>query len=314
MDIIGHENIINYFSQVLKDGKLAHAYLFIGPPQVGKTTVATWLASRLLGPEIFARPHPDFDWLKKVDLKKNIPIGEVRRLRLKLKQKPFLGKYKVVLIEAAEYLSLDAVNALLKTLEEPSGQTLIILTSARWQLLPATITSRCQVIKFSRVGRLKLEQALKAQNIRNFKILAGQAAGRPGQALGWAKQTEEFNSRTVQGKDLFKLLQSSLNTRWQYVESVLSQVEGQLVQARQAERLLLIWQELVRDIMLSQLGLDDKITNGWALSEIKKLNQSLSLRQILIWQQQFSLGLQLLRANASPKLVLENNLMTLADE
>ena len=97
--------------------------------------------------------HPDFYEIKKEEDKKNISIEQIRKLREKLGLRAFLGEYKVALIDEAESMTEEANNALLKTLEEPSEKTVIILITTNARSLPQTIVSRCQIIRFLPVNR-----------------------------------------------------------------------------------------------------------------------------------------------------------------
>lgn len=138
----GHEGIKNILELQLSSGNLAHAYLFFGPEGVGKKMLALELAAKILGLKQDSHnlnTHPDF---KILDEEGEISIESMRLFTETLSYKPFLGK-KVAIINNAHLMNNQSSNALLKTLEEPSDSTIIILISANKNLLP-TIVSRCQ--------------------------------------------------------------------------------------------------------------------------------------------------------------------------
>ncbi|MGI5826150.1 MAG: hypothetical protein ACOX50_01925 [Patescibacteria group bacterium] len=109
----------------------------------------------ILGFEI-KEDHPDFLWLKTPEKKDSIGIEEARRLQKFLLLKPYSREKKVVLIEGAEALTIEAQNALLKTLEEPPAKSQIILTLPDESLLLPTIVSRCQLITLNHQSQITL--------------------------------------------------------------------------------------------------------------------------------------------------------------
>ncbi|MGB5740515.1 MAG: hypothetical protein WBM54_14320, partial [Woeseia sp.] len=134
-----------------------HALLLLGVPGVGKRCAAAWLALQRLAPAVapvspqypFAVPsHPDLHWLSKPEDKQTILIDQIRALIAELSLTSHAGRGKVAVIEPANILTHQAANSLLKTLEEPAGNALIILIADRMGRLPATILSRCQRIAF----------------------------------------------------------------------------------------------------------------------------------------------------------------------
>jgi DNA polymerase-3 subunit delta' len=171
-------------------------------------------ASALLGTDTPAR-HPDFRAVtrprdEKTDkLKKLIPIDSVRELREHLRMSAFLGGAKVAVIEEAETLSEEAANALLKTLEEPSPRSVIILCTENLERLPKTIQSRSALIGLRRVQSSVISAALAARGLAPAASAraAERSDGRPGLALGFLEgggmvewyETEERRWRSLRG-------------------------------------------------------------------------------------------------------------------
>ena len=179
----GQERALNLINQVLVKDEIAHAYLFLGPGGVGKTEVAISFARSLLG--ITKDSHPDLLVLEKQG--STIRIAEVRRLKEWLTYKPYVAGRRVALIPEAHLMSIEAANALLKVLEEPAGEVVLILT-ADMETLPATVVSRCQVIRFQALPIAEVEEILLDQGVEAERAsqLSWLSEGSPGRALDMA--------------------------------------------------------------------------------------------------------------------------------
>ena len=141
--LIGHGGILEMLLGMHSRGKLAHALLFQGPLGVGKRTLSEALARAILEVESL-KAHPDFTVVSlqtndKGDLKKQIGVEQIRDLRAKLQMSSFGGSTKIAVIDGAETMTVAAQNALLKTLEDPSGQVLIILIATNDSSLLPTV-------------------------------------------------------------------------------------------------------------------------------------------------------------------------------
>jgi len=147
-------------------GRLAHALLLAGPRGVGKGHFAAGLAAFLLceSADLARRPcgecrscvqiaagvHPNLMRLQPAEDKRDIAIDDVRGLLDRLHLSSHYGQAKLAIIEPADALNASGVNALLKTIEEPPPATHLLLVAERWRALPATLRSRCQILRFSR--------------------------------------------------------------------------------------------------------------------------------------------------------------------
>lgn len=133
-------------------GRLPHALLLSAYPGWGAAVLGEWLALKVLAlegtPEARRLAHPDLRWL--APEKGVIPVDAIRRLRDFSVGAPQMAPAKAVVLEDADRMNVNAANALLKTLEEPSANTYLILTSHRAGALPPTIRSRCQNIAIAR--------------------------------------------------------------------------------------------------------------------------------------------------------------------
>ena len=160
--IIGNERVAEMLEKSYKAEKLSHAYLFEGPEHIGKRTLALAFCQLLLdNNKKNILENPDLMVLSPSDSDKQITIGKIRELEKVLGLYPYCSRYKIAIIEQAEKMNKAAANALLKTLEEPSGTTILLLLSSDSKNMLDTIKSRCQRIKFLPVKRKLLEEFLK---------------------------------------------------------------------------------------------------------------------------------------------------------
>jgi DNA polymerase-3 subunit delta' len=141
----------------IKHGRIPHAVLLVGPAGVGKRAAAAWMAETSLGSASSAMPqygaeapeHADLHWISPREDKETIGIEQIRELVHELGLTSYEGGSKVAVIEPANAMTVNAANSLLKTLEEPPGDALLILVADRTGKLPVTIFSRCQRIDVS---------------------------------------------------------------------------------------------------------------------------------------------------------------------
>ena len=173
-DVVGQEHITDTLRRAVLSERVAHAYLFTGPRGVGKTSTARILA-KALNAELDEHGDPLADTdaaiaidegrymdLIEIDAASNRGVNDIRDLRERVLLRPTVGEYKVYIIDEVHMLTTEAFNALLKTLEEPPPQVVMILATTDIHRVPATIISRCQRFDFRRlttddvIGRLIL--------------------------------------------------------------------------------------------------------------------------------------------------------------
>jgi DNA polymerase-3 subunit delta' len=189
--IIGHDHVWETFRRALAQGRLASTFLFVGPPGIGKWSTALGLAQALLcetGParelracqscaecqQVAAQTHPDLLLIGKPDDKNFIPVESFigdREHRMReglchdISLKPFRGGRKIAIIDDADYLNQEGANCLLKTLEEPPQDSLIILIGTSEQRQLPTIRSRCQIIRFAPLTESQVTTLLAATDL-----------------------------------------------------------------------------------------------------------------------------------------------------
>lgn len=316
--IIGHQQQIERLQAALEQHRLAHAYLFDGPDGVGKKLVAqtvarAFLCERGIGcgscascTKMAAGSHPDCYLLEPDGAA--IKIDQVRALQPQLALRAFTGRGKVCLIDGAELMTREAANALLKTLEEPTSDTLIILISSRPESLLETIRSRCQRIRFTRLARQDiaryLEQALTL-SAAEATVLAAVADGSLGKALG------EY-------QDLYLKKRAELIQSLSALSSTSSIQAFELAQTLKTEKdligeILTIFDTYFRDLLLYQHGQPlDQLINQDLLPLIREQSQQLSTSQLITKLGAVATARTYLQRNVNLHLTMDHMLMQIA--
>ncbi len=238
---------------------LPHAILFVGPEGVGKTLVVHQLVKLLLG----SSTHPDFLTLERLvdektgKRKSQISIEQVRELNVRLGLTSWSQGWKVVFIEETKALSMGAVNALLKTLEEPKGKVLFLLRAGGIEDLPATIVSRCQILRFGIVSREEIIDGLLKMGFTKADAHAAvaQSLGRPGRAIRFLKESSYQAELTTGLHQATAFFLGSLPERLRQMMELIPKTETEKDEA--LSFLINQWELVLRDVLLRQLGLHD---------------------------------------------------------
>ena len=211
--IKGQEAAISFLKSSIRNNKLSHAYIFAGPEGVGKRLTAINFAKSLncLNPlehepcetcpsckKINNSTHPDVFIIGNEEEEDAIKMEDVRRLIKDIYLKPFEAKKKVYIIDGAHNMKHEAANALLKTLEEPPTDSILILITENLKALFHTIVSRSQVVRFFPLKTGQIESILKKEYSfaeTQAHILSHLACGRLGEALK-LKEEDIFAKRT----------------------------------------------------------------------------------------------------------------------
>ncbi|MDH4129872.1 MAG: DNA polymerase III subunit delta', partial [Spirochaetota bacterium] len=237
--IIGHQHIIKFLNISIKKNRLAHAYLFAGPEHLGKETIAKEFVKSILCEKrknnfvycnkcsncinIDSGLHPDFIYLEprleqkgKVIKKLDININQIRDLQHKLSLMPYSAAYKIAIIDEIDRLNQEAANCLLKTLEEPPNNSILILIAHNLKQILPTIKSRCQLIKFEIVNQKEIFDGLKAMNgikssCYNLEIINKLSLGYPGLAIKFLKERDSLKEVKFIFEELEKILNSDIS-------------------------------------------------------------------------------------------------------
>lgn len=204
-DIIGQQKPLATLRSALAAGRLHHAYLFLGPEGVGKRAVAiafakaihcTELANDFCGDcadcsRIADGNHPDVRVIEPLAGKKEISIQQIRDLQRELSYRSFTGMRKIAIVDPATLMNASGQNALLKTLEEPPQDSLIILIAANVGGLLPTLRSRCLQLTFAPLARTEVAEFLKSihgMNGADAELVAALSLGSIGAALAFNKE------------------------------------------------------------------------------------------------------------------------------
>ncbi len=209
MTVVGHEWAVDLLLNGLALGRVSHATLIVGPPNIGKTTVARVFAQALncTGNQpvpcggclscrkVISGNHPDVRILDAPD--QSLKIGQVRELQRQLALSPQEGHWRVAVLCDFERATVEASNALLKTLEEPPGQVVLVLTATEADALLPTIVSRCQVLSLRPLSTSVVREALCSRwgaDPQQAELLAHLSGSR----LGWAVRALEDDALLAQ--------------------------------------------------------------------------------------------------------------------
>lgn len=328
--IIGHQNISYILKNAIIKQKLVPAYIFVGPDHMGKTTLAEQFICSLQCyshhcqekisikkipcqeclhcQQYQKKVHPDITLIQKEEEQKNISIEEIRGLQHRLNLHSFLPTYKIALIKNAEALSQEAFNSLLKTLEEPTPQTIIILLTNDLNVIPATVISRCQILRFLPVAKKEIYNHLMSLGgKRNTALyLANLCSGKPGLAIEFSRQPELFDLYQEQARKFLELFTPDINQRFQVLNNFVPRTKSSIEAKDSLNQSINSWVSIIRDLLLIKHDHQELITNTFIKESLKKIADSYSSVKIKNILNNLELTKTYLADNINPKLVLEN--------
>jgi DNA polymerase-3 subunit delta' len=293
-NMLGHEWAVDMLHQQVAHGEVRHAYLFCGPPGLGRRTLALRLAQALNCTKPIAAGipcgicrdckqieemrHPDLNIIQAMDedgiSKENgtLKVDQVRAVQHALSLKPFQAKYRVALFLRFQEANDNAANALLKTLEEAPAHAILLLTADTPEQLLPTNVSRCEILRLRALPISAIESNLLDRGVEaeRARLLAHISGGRPGYARRLVDDMTLLEKREERLNDLQTLLPAPRVEKFSYADK-LSKDKESMRQAR------VIWLSYWRDVMLRVAGAETPLINVDRNMEIEFLAGRLDL-------------------------------------
>lgn len=324
-EIWGQEKGLNILKNALISKRLAHAYLFVGPDGVGKKLIALNLAKTL---NCFTPPsaedccdqcvscqkinsniHPDLILMEPAG--EVIKIGQLRDLQTRLRFRPWEGKARICIFEAAESMNEEAANAFLKTLEEPPADTYFFLITSRPHMLRPTILSRCQWVKFQSlskevVARILIEKYSFPHDKAIFLATLGE--GSAGRALTFSNRLE-FARRL----EWLRMLETLPNKSFKEISTFCEEI----ARNEQVDDLIELWKIWVRDLALYKIKAEKAENPKLALinhdleEQIARETERYSWEDLNFLFERLLQGQKRIEQKVNPQLALENLMLHL---
>jgi DNA polymerase III subunit delta' len=324
--VIGQDKVVNSLKHSLAEGHLAHAYVFVGPEHVGKMTLAINLAQALNCTSaqkpcgecnscrrIASGNHPDVRVIKRGEASeseespkgRDIRIDQIREVLHSVNLKPYEGKWRVIVVDGAEFMNDEAANALLKTLEEPPDSTIFVLVAADEGSLLSTILSRCQKMELPLLPIQTIRQPLVEQwklSPERSDLIARLSHGAIGWAISAARDENLVEERSLNLARFISLADSDITGRFELANEMatLFGKNRSLVRSR-----LELWLTWWRDLLLVKNGCAEFITNMDRNDILQQQAGRYSLNSICGMIRSIQETMRQLEQNANPRLALE---------
>lgn len=323
--IIGHQPARARLTRAVVAGQVSHAYLFTGPESIGKATLALEFAKLLLceHPNLAAGApcgtcascrkvehgnHPDLTIVAPEEGKRQLGVEVVRESVMRLANlAPSAGEWRVFILPDVERMTPNTVNALLKTLEEPPPNVVLLLTSAEPENLLPTLLSRCQVMPLQPLSSADVAAALEREwraAPSDARALAELANGR----LGWAARAlEKPELREERARHIEQIVALAAASR----DARLKAAAGFATDGDTARRVLELWTLWWRDVTLAACGAAHLASAGAARHEAERQGKALGCSRAEVFLHKLLEAQAALDSNANPRLTLEVLLLDL---
>jgi DNA polymerase-3 subunit delta' len=315
-DLLGHEWAVDMLRHHLSGDGLRHAYLFAGPPGLGRRTLALRFAQALnctkpIAPgepclicrdckQIDAMAHPDLAIVQAESEGGTLRVDQVREVQRSLSLKPYQSKYRVAIFLRFQEANDNAANALLKTLEEPPAHTVLILTADNPEQLLPTVVSRCEILRLRPLPIAAIEADLLERGVdeERARLLAHISSGRPGYARRLVEDATLLEKRELWLNDLQTLLPNSRVAKFAYAEKLAKDKDSM-------RQVILIWLSYWRDVMLRVAQAETPLVNIDRNMEIEFLAGRLDLSTARRVVSDLENGLAKIEKNVNPRLLAE---------
>lgn len=338
-DMIGHTWAVNLLRQHVVTGQVRHAYLLTGPDGIGKRGLSLRFSKALncTNPpfpgefcsecstckRIDQEIYPDLHVIELGQLDElrgstssEISIDQILQLQKRLSLTSIEGAWRIGLVLRFWQASVSAANALLKTLEEPSNNVVLILTSRTAEDLLPTIVSRCEVINLRPVPLDEIAARLASEGIDDVKaiLLARISGGRPELALGLAQSPDELELRRHMIDEMLEMLGMGRADRFDLVERFRPGSGASLKDVRDDVIVHLeLWLTIWRDILLIQLGRSNRIQNEDAAEQLSMVASEVSVDESLHVLGLIDNTMSAITDYANVRLALENLLLAMPE-
>ncbi len=315
--VVGHAWAVAQLARAIDEDRLSHAYLITGPAQIGKATLARAMAMAIncvgeARPCGACRPCVRIATNTHADVRVVAPEGErlkidqIRELQRELSLSPVEARKRVAILDDFDRATIEAMNALLKTLEEPPSSVVLVVIAPEAELLLPTIVSRCQVVALRPLTTAQVRDALVSRwsvDAGRADLLAHLSGGRIGWAVTAAKDKSVLERRAARLDHLQRLLGASRVERFAYAES--------LARSADTREAIDVWRTWWRDVMLASANSGSELTNVDRRDEIERVAARLDVQQARSAAEACSHALWQLDKNATPRLVVEVMLLSL---
>jgi DNA polymerase III subunit delta' len=297
--ILGHDLQRRAFANAVRRGRLAHAYLFVGPRGIGKRPFAADLAKALLcensSPDLVACDrcqactlmeagnHPDFFAVARPEDKNEMPIDVMRELCRGFSLKSARGRGKIALLDDADDLNQESGNCFLKTLEEPPPRSVFFLIGTTPERQLPTVVSRCQVIRFAPLAEDAVAGILRQHGVTDGKLLewlVHLGHGSPGQALALA-DSALWDFRKVLVNGLLQPRTDSVALSKGLLEFVADAGKEKAPQRRRASQVLRLLIEFFDDALAVRLGTSPRLGDPEELVMLHRLAERVNPEKLL---------------------------------
>lgn len=328
-DMIGHQWAVDLLRQHIMTDQVRHAYLFIGAESLGKKTLALRLAQVLNCPnldeqgdpcgqciscrQIQEGVFPDVRLIEPESASEEVKVDQVRELSRWLSLAPYQSRWRIAVLVDFHQANEHAANALLKTLEEPAENVLLILTARSSADLLPTIISRCEVLKLRPVPVDILSDTLQKRGMgdEETSIYARISGGFPGKAIRLLEEPETAEHRTQRLAELMQLLAADRISRLAYADALSKfHKEAALVRS-EVLQVLAYWQLIWRDVLLTSYGADVAPQNPDQVDAIDQLSMQVPAEASLAVVMKIQQTSEAVQRNANIRLAMESLLLSL---